>query len=78
VVLAKDSFGSSLVQALTAEDHLWQQASAKQLDPCAAIHLSLQRFEPVDLSLHRSIAPRFCNRRFHRAKVLFQSTHKAI
>lgn len=56
----------------------WQQPSAKQLDTSASVHLPLQGFEAVDLSLDRLIAPRFCNRPFHRVKVLFQSANKAI
>lgn len=49
-----------------AQNWFWQQPSAKQLDTSASIHLPLQGFETVDFFLDRPIAPRFCNRPFHR------------
>jgi hypothetical protein len=49
----------SSVLVLGTEHRLWPQASAKQLGTSASIHVTLQHFEPVDLSRDRRIAPRF-------------------
>jgi hypothetical protein len=65
------------VQDLGHNERFWQQASAEQLDTCAPVHLPLDRFKTVNMSLDRAIAPRFGNRRFDGAEVLFQRPNKA-
>jgi hypothetical protein len=42
---------------------------AQQLNPGPAIHLALDRLQPIDLTFHRSVAPFFGDRCVHRENV---------
>src|ERR1700733_8856819 len=42
---------------------------AQQLNPGPAIHLALDRLQPIDLTFYRSVAPFFGDRCFHRENV---------
>ncbi len=55
-----------------------QQASAEQLDTGPSIHLTLDRFEAINVAFHRSVAPLFGYCRFHRTDVLFQLSSEAL
>jgi hypothetical protein len=51
--------GSGLVHALSSYTRLGQQACAEQFDARSSIHFALERFKTVNVSLDRSLAPRF-------------------
>ena len=47
------------MHALSSYTRLGQQACAEQFDARSSIHLALERFKTVNVSLDRSVAPRF-------------------
>jgi hypothetical protein len=55
-----------------------KNAAAKQVEFGAAIHLPLEQFEPVDLALDRTIAPRLRQGGLNRRKVADNSGDKAV
>ena len=65
------------MHALSSYTRLGQQACAKQFDARSSVHLALERFKTVNVSLDWSVAPGFCYCCFNGAEVLLQSSHKA-
>jgi hypothetical protein len=47
---------SALVQREWLRKRRGEQTSAKQFEAGATIHLPLERFQPVDVAFHRTIA----------------------
>ena len=47
-----------------------QHPGTQQREAGTAVHLPLDRLEPVDLAFHRAVAPRLLKRRRHRCLVL--------
>lgn len=48
------------------------EPSAKQFNPGPAVHMTLDRLQPIDLTFYRSVAPFFGDRCFYRQNVLPQ------
>src|SRR5580658_8256487 len=69
--------GSTLVHALSSYMRLGQQAGAKQFDARSSVHLPLERFKTVNVSLDWSVAPRFSYCCFDCTQVLLQTPYKA-
>ena len=65
------------MHALSSYTRLGQQACAEQFDARSSIHLALECFKTVNVSLDRSVSPRFRYCCFDGAEVLLQSSYKA-
>ena len=69
--------GSSSLAVLFRYDNGMSRARSNS-SVGAALHYSLERLQPIDLTLDRPIAPVFCRRVPHRRKVVAYGSRKAL
>ena len=55
-----------------------QEARPQKFHARAPVHLSPARLEPIDMTFHRAVAPRFGHRAFHRVEVAAKRPDKPL